>query len=153
MLWVRVSTGAYVSCWHSPPMMYDQAWRLQDKRKPLDMVDPRLQDNYNVDQVMKVIGIALLSTQDTPSARPSMSRIVSMLKNQEALPPLPSRPEALKAIGLGQENISGNFSSSFVAPKKFTSKRWTTRKNKDASSSNTHSGIFNSGIFTSGYFK
>lgn len=108
-----------------------------------------MQGSYNVDQVMKVIGIALLSTQDAPSARPSMSRIISMLKNQEPLPRLPSRPEALQAIGLGQENVSGNFSSSFVAAKKPASKRWNTRKHRDAGSS----GIFHSGIFTSGYFK
>jgi serine/threonine protein kinase len=116
------------------------AWSLQTKRRQLDMLDQRLRDgSCDEEQVRKVFCIALLSTQDSVVARPSMSRIAAMLSDEEALPKLPAKPEAVKSLGLCDQNVSGTFTSSFVTPKFVTpSKRWTSMKHR-ASNSRLHS--------------
>ena len=112
-----------------------QAWELQDKRRQLEMLDSRIRDNYDQEQVMKVFKIALLSTQDSVAARPSMSRIVAMLTDEKYLPRLPAKPEAVKSLGLSDQNASGTFTSSFVTPKYVTpSKRWASKKDRAGTS-------------------
>ena len=101
----------------------------------MEMLDDRLRNNCDEAQVLKVMGIALLSTQDSVAARPSMSRIIAMLKGEERLPKLPAKPEAVKSLGLGDQNVSGTFTSSFVTPKFVTpSKRWPSKKNRAGTS-------------------
>lgn len=112
-----------------------QAWSLESKRRQLDMLDQRLRDNFDEEQVRKVFSIALLSTQDSVAARPSMSRIAAMLNDEEPLPQLPAKPEAVKSLGLCDQNVSGTFTSSFVTPKFVTpSKKWTSKKHRAANS-------------------
>ncbi|KAG0605146.1 hypothetical protein M758_9G035100 [Ceratodon purpureus] len=111
------------------------AWKLQDRRRQMEMLDNRLRDNCDEGQVLKVMGIALLSTQDSVPARPSMSHIVAMLRDEEALPKLPAKPEAIKSLGLSDQNVSGTFTSSFVTPKFVTpSKKWNSKKHRAGTS-------------------
>lgn len=52
----------------------------------MDLIDPRLGSDFNVDQVMVMIDVALLCTNMSPSARPAMSSVVRMLEGDEAVP-------------------------------------------------------------------
>ena len=99
------------------------------------MLDSRIRDNFDQEQVMKVFGIALLSTQDSVVARPSMSRIVAMLTGEESLPRLPAKPEAVKSLGLSDQNASGTFTSSFVTPKYVTPSKNRASKKHHAGTS------------------
>ncbi|KAJ1272786.1 hypothetical protein BS78_06G228500 [Paspalum vaginatum] len=54
------------------------AWQLYEENHPLDMLDPKLAD-FNSDEALRAILVALLCTQGSPHQRPSMSRAVSML--------------------------------------------------------------------------
>lgn len=105
----------------------------------MEMLDSRLTDNCDEQQVLLVMGIALLSTQDSVAARPSMSHIAAMLAGEEPLPKLPAKPEVVKSLGLSDQNVSGAFTSSFVTPKFVTpSKRWNSKKYRaTASKANT----------------
>lgn len=109
-----------------------QAWSLQSKRQQLDMLDQRLRDSgCDEGQVKKVFCIALCATQDSVVARPSMSRIAAMLNDEETVPKLPAKPEAVKSLGLQNQNVSGTFTSSFVTPKYVTpSKKWLSKSKK-----------------------
>lgn len=44
------------------------------------LVDPKLGLNYNKEEAMRIIKIALLCTNPSPALRPTMSTVVSMLK-------------------------------------------------------------------------
>jgi len=114
-----------------------QAWSLQEKHQPLAMMDRNLQEYGIEDQVVKVIGIALLCTQDSVAARPSMSRVVAMLKDEERIPRLPAKPEAAKSLGLSDLNVSGTFTSSFVTSSmpysRKLSLRWGSRRQRGPS--------------------
>lgn len=115
-----------------------QAWSLQEKQQTVAMMDRRLNEGDGIDeQVERVIGIALLCTQDSPQARPSMSRVAAMLKGEESIPKLPKRPEAARSLGLNDLNVSGTFTSTFVTMSvPFTRKlslRWGSRKQRGPS--------------------
>lgn len=47
---------------------------------------------FNEDEVKKVIGVALLCSQTSPTRRPSMSRVVAMLCGDAEVPTVTSRP-------------------------------------------------------------
>lgn len=63
----------------------DWAFELLNEGKLLDLVDPKLRDNYCVQEALRVIQVALLCTQGVASARPSMSTVLSMLLGQTSV--------------------------------------------------------------------
>ncbi|GKU92742.1 hypothetical protein SLEP1_g6430 [Rubroshorea leprosula] len=62
--------------------LIDWALDLKEKGSLLELVDPRLGSDYNKKEVMKMINVALLCTSPTPTARPIMSSVVSMLEGK-----------------------------------------------------------------------
>ncbi|XP_022717355.1 probable leucine-rich repeat receptor-like serine/threonine-protein kinase At3g14840 [Durio zibethinus] len=68
-----------------PIYLLDWAHVLKEKGNILDLVDPRIGSDCNVDEVMVVINVALLCTNRTAAARPSMSSVVSMLEGRAAV--------------------------------------------------------------------
>ncbi|KAI9100150.1 hypothetical protein K1719_024368 [Acacia pycnantha] len=63
--------------------LLQRAWKLFDRGVHLDFVDKTLDpDEYDAEEVKKIIEIALLCTQASPAARPTMSEIVIMLKGR-----------------------------------------------------------------------
>ncbi|KAG9446113.1 hypothetical protein H6P81_012241 [Aristolochia fimbriata] len=62
-------------------------WLLWTEGKGVEVMDPFLKDNCNVNQVFRCIHIALLCVQDDAKDRPSMASVVSMLSSEtESLP-------------------------------------------------------------------
>ncbi|KAK8992572.1 hypothetical protein V6N11_048649 [Hibiscus sabdariffa] len=55
-----------------------KAWDLHENNRSLDLVDPNLAE-IDENEVLRVVMVALLCTQGSPSMRPPMSRVVAML--------------------------------------------------------------------------
>ncbi|XP_054796500.1 cold-responsive protein kinase 1-like [Prosopis cineraria] len=67
----------------SSELLLQRAWRLHERGMHIDFVDKTLDPNeYDAEEVKKIIEIALLCTQASPAARPTMSEIVVMLKSK-----------------------------------------------------------------------
>ncbi|KAG5146575.1 hypothetical protein JHK84_032118 [Glycine max] len=72
-----------------------KAWKLYVQDMHLELVDKTLLDpeDYDAEEVKKIIEIALLCTQASAAARPTMSEIVAFLKSKNSLGQIrPSMP-------------------------------------------------------------
>ena len=58
---------------------------MKKKGNLLDLVDPKIGSDYKIDEVMAMINVALLCTNPTAAARPSMSSVVSRLEGRAAV--------------------------------------------------------------------
>ncbi|KAI9100067.1 hypothetical protein K1719_024285 [Acacia pycnantha] len=66
--------------------LLQQAWKLYEKGMHLGLVDSTLDPNeYDSEEVKKIIEIGLLCTQASPAIRPTMSEVVVLLQNKEGL--------------------------------------------------------------------
>ncbi|XP_059442078.1 probable leucine-rich repeat receptor-like serine/threonine-protein kinase At3g14840, partial [Corylus avellana] len=75
-------------CFH----LLDQALVLKEKGSLLELVDSRLGSNYKTEEVMVTINVALLCTNVSPTVRPTMSAVVSMLEGRAVVPELVPNP-------------------------------------------------------------
>ncbi|XVF79048.1 hypothetical protein PTKIN_Ptkin14bG0188500 [Pterospermum kingtungense] len=66
--------------------LLDSARILKQQGKLLDLVDPRIGSDCNIEEVKVMIEVALICTCPTAAARPSMSSVVSMLEGMVAVP-------------------------------------------------------------------
>ncbi|KAK7342842.1 hypothetical protein VNO80_25798 [Phaseolus coccineus] len=71
--------------------LLEWAWQLHENNLLMDLVDPRISES-NEEEVKRVVGIALLCTQTSPSLRPSMSRVVAMLSGDIEVSSVTSKP-------------------------------------------------------------
>ncbi|KAL2245503.1 UNVERIFIED_CONTAM: putative leucine-rich repeat receptor-like serine/threonine-protein kinase, partial [Sesamum indicum] len=55
---------------------------LKEKGNLMELVDPRLESNFNREEVMMAINVALLCTNTVAAERPTMSAVVSMLEGR-----------------------------------------------------------------------
>ncbi|MBA0849938.1 hypothetical protein Goshw_023011, partial [Gossypium schwendimanii] len=62
--------------------LLDLANTLKQEVKLLDLIDPRVAYHCNAEEAMVMIDVALLCTNPTAAARPSMSMVVSMLEGK-----------------------------------------------------------------------
>ncbi|OVA14369.1 Armadillo [Macleaya cordata] len=62
--------------------LLDWAYVLQEQGNLLELVDPSLGSNFSKDEVLRMLNIALLCTNPSPSLRPIMSAVVSMLEGR-----------------------------------------------------------------------
>ncbi|KAK4286017.1 hypothetical protein QN277_002634 [Acacia crassicarpa] len=62
------------------------AWRLWKEGRPLELIDPCLDDLFDLSEAMRCIHISLLCLQQHPEDRPSMSNVVVMLSSESVLP-------------------------------------------------------------------
>ncbi|MCD9643975.1 hypothetical protein HAX54_031887 [Datura stramonium] len=62
--------------------LLDWAYVLQEQGNLLELVDPRLGSNYSQKEVMRMINVSLVCTNPSPTLRPSMSSVVSMLEGK-----------------------------------------------------------------------
>ena len=78
----------------NPWFWLQQAWKLYESGKHLELVDKSLNlNNYDSEEVKKVIGIALLCTQASSAMRPAMSEVVLQLISNDLLEHIrPSMP-------------------------------------------------------------
>jgi len=62
-----------------------KAYVLQEQGSLLELVDPSLGSNYTETEVMNMLNIALLCTNPSPTLRPSMSSVASMLEGKSRI--------------------------------------------------------------------
>ncbi|KAF8409129.1 hypothetical protein HHK36_005202 [Tetracentron sinense] len=65
---------------------------LKEEGRLMELVDPRLGSNFNAEEVMGMINVALICTNATPTLRPTMSVVVSMLEGKAVVQELVSDP-------------------------------------------------------------
>ncbi|CAA2958694.1 probable LRR receptor-like serine threonine-kinase At1g07650 isoform X2 [Olea europaea subsp. europaea] len=66
--------------WVSRNGLSSQAMVLQNEGRLMELVDPRLGSNFNMDEVERMIKVALLCTNPSPALRPPMSTVCGMLE-------------------------------------------------------------------------
>lgn len=80
---------------------YKKAWKHFQSGDLEEIFDPNLNwKNHNDSitikkEIVRVVQIGLLCTQEIASLRPSMSKVLQMLKNKKEVLPLPSNPPFL----------------------------------------------------------
>ncbi|KAL5997729.1 hypothetical protein ACLOJK_008659 [Asimina triloba] len=132
--------------------LVDWVHALRGRGALLDFVDPLLGSEYNKDEVISMIDVALLCTNASPILRPTMSSVISMLEGHtEILVPTanPSSSDDLKfkiirkryqrASSVSQDGTNStelaDIESSSGSIREFyslnpDSKNWTDRKDK-----------------------
>ncbi|KAL6311078.1 hypothetical protein AAG906_027112 [Vitis piasezkii] len=65
--------------------LLDWAYVLHEQGNILELVDPILSSNYSEEEAAKMLNLALLCTNPSPTLRPSMSSVVSMLEGKIAV--------------------------------------------------------------------
>uniref|UniRef100_A0A453QEQ2 non-specific serine/threonine protein kinase n=1 Tax=Aegilops tauschii subsp. strangulata TaxID=200361 RepID=A0A453QEQ2_AEGTS len=71
--------------------IFEWVWELYEDGQPLDMLDPRLED-FDSEEVLRAIKVALVCTQGSPHQRPPMSRVVAMLAGDVEAPDWVPKP-------------------------------------------------------------
>ncbi|KAJ8549417.1 hypothetical protein K7X08_033124 [Anisodus acutangulus] len=62
--------------------LLDLALVLQKEGKSLELLDPRLGSDFNKEEALRMIKVALLCTSTSPAMRPNMSVVVNMLEGR-----------------------------------------------------------------------
>ncbi|GAB4849315.1 hypothetical protein Ancab_004116 [Ancistrocladus abbreviatus] len=62
--------------------LMDWAYVLQEQGNLLQLVDPDLGLNYSKDEALRLLNLALLCTNPSPTLRPTMSLVVSMIEGK-----------------------------------------------------------------------
>ncbi|KAI6687167.1 hypothetical protein NL676_023995 [Syzygium grande] len=65
--------------------LLDWAYVLQEQGNVLELVDPHLGSDYSEEEAMRMLNLALLCTDPSPTLRPPMSSVVSMLEGKSAI--------------------------------------------------------------------
>ncbi|XP_028755433.1 probable LRR receptor-like serine/threonine-protein kinase At1g53430 [Neltuma alba] len=101
--------------------LLDWAYVLQEQGNLLELVDPCLGSSYSSQEVMRMLELALLCTNPSPTLRPSMASVVCMLEGKLPIQALRresdqqvSRFKALE-IQSSQESHTQTFSSSSIS--------------------------------------
>ncbi|KAG5561043.1 hypothetical protein RHGRI_004156 [Rhododendron griersonianum] len=58
----------------------------------MDLMDPKLGSNFNKEEAMRMIEVALVCTNPSPALRPTMSAVVSMLEGKLGIEELVNDP-------------------------------------------------------------
>ncbi|KAM6594881.1 hypothetical protein CsatA_002584 [Cannabis sativa] len=71
--------------------LLEWAWNLHEQGRELELVDSELSE-FDEEEVKRIIGVAFLCTQTSPTMRPSMSRVVAMISGDSDVSSEISRP-------------------------------------------------------------
>ncbi|EOX92937.1 Leucine-rich repeat transmembrane protein kinase isoform 1 [Theobroma cacao] len=72
--------------------LLDWAYVLRERGSLLELVDPALGSEYSSEEAMVMLNVALLCTNASPTLRPTMSQVVSMLEGRTAVQDILSDP-------------------------------------------------------------
>ncbi|KAL0680309.1 hypothetical protein Bca4012_008291 [Brassica carinata] len=108
--------------------LLEWAWNLHEKSREVELIDRELTE-FNMEEVKRMIGIALLCTQTSHALRPPMSRVVAMLSGDVEVSDVTSKPgyltdwrfddttsSSLSGFQTKETWASDSLSTSFVAP-------------------------------------
>ncbi|KAK1327286.1 putative cysteine-rich receptor-like protein kinase 43 [Acorus calamus] len=90
------------------------AWKLYEEDRLMEVVDATLDPkDYKADELKRIMEIALLCTQSTVSARPTMSEVVVVLLSKGNAGIQPTRPTFIDATSRVRGGPSTSTSSSY----------------------------------------
>nr|TKR75039.1 hypothetical protein D5086_0000289310 [Populus alba] len=81
---------------------------LQKKGNLMEIVDPKLQSEFNKEEAERMIKLALLCSNASPSLRPAMSEVVSMLEGQTSIQEMISDP-SIYGDDLHSKHLKGHY--------------------------------------------
>lgn len=104
-----------------------QAWSLYESNQSLELVDPTL-TAFDKEEAARIIGVALLCVQASPSLRPPMSRVIAMLSGDIEVTAVTTKPSYLTDWDfndvtnnyLDEEPLKSNTSSTVVDSESIT---------------------------------
>ena len=105
-----------------------QAWTLHENNQSLGIVDPTLVE-FDENEALRMLKVALLCTQASPLIRPSMSRVVAMFTGDIEVVNVTSKPSYLTYYGY--KDISGTFTSEDSQTSFITGETTQTSTNSD----------------------
>ncbi|CAL2248651.1 unnamed protein product [Prunus armeniaca] len=88
--------------------LLDWAYVLQERGSLLELVDPALGSEYSSEETMLMLNVALMCTNASPTLRPTMPQVVSMLEGRTAVQDLLSDP-GFSAINSNVRAIRNHF--------------------------------------------
>ncbi|CBI20015.3 hypothetical protein VitviT2T_018454 [Vitis vinifera] len=71
--------------------LLEWAWQLHETNREIELVDSRLSE-FSEEEARRMIGVALLCTQTSPTLRPPMSRVVAMLSGDIEVSRVTTKP-------------------------------------------------------------
>uniref|UniRef100_A0A6N2M7S1 non-specific serine/threonine protein kinase n=1 Tax=Salix viminalis TaxID=40686 RepID=A0A6N2M7S1_SALVM len=71
--------------------LLEWAWNLHESGQSLQLIDPSVIE-FDENEALRVVGVALLCTQASPAMRPAMSRVVAMLAGDIEVSAVTSKP-------------------------------------------------------------
>ncbi|OEL33424.1 putative LRR receptor-like serine/threonine-protein kinase [Dichanthelium oligosanthes] len=71
--------------------LFEWAWEMYERDQALGILDPRIEE-FDSEEALRVIHVALLCTQGSPHQRPPMSRVVKMLTGNVAVTEVVTKP-------------------------------------------------------------
>lgn len=77
--------------------LLDMAYVLQEQGNILELVDPSLGSNYSEEEALRLLNVALLCANPSPTLRPTMSSVVSMIDGK-----LPVQAPIIKRGGMNE---------------------------------------------------
>ena len=89
-------------------------WKLHESGRSLELMDPIVTE-FDENEALRVVGVALLCTQGSPAMRPTMSRVVTMLTGDIEVSHVTSKPSYLTDWDF--KDITGNFSKASTSYK------------------------------------
>lgn len=84
---------------------------LWNRRQPLEVLDPIVQDSSYANQIIRCIHVALLCVQQYPEDRPKMSTVYAMLSYDNIELPEPKEPGFCKKSHTKKVDTSASDSS------------------------------------------
>ncbi|XP_052301389.1 probable LRR receptor-like serine/threonine-protein kinase At1g29720 isoform X1 [Populus trichocarpa] len=88
--------------------LLDWAHVLQKKGNLMEIMDPKLQSEFNKEEAERMIKAALLCTNASPSLRPAMSEVLNMLEGQTNIPEVTSDP-SIYDNDLQSKRVKGHY--------------------------------------------
>ncbi|GLT71528.1 hypothetical protein SLA2020_435400 [Shorea laevis] len=111
----RKNTGFYNS---ESLTLLRYAWELWRDDQSLDLMEPTIGYPSSTSVLLRFINIGLLCVQESPTDRPTMSDVVSMISNEHAPLPTPKQPAFTTGRNMMDTNssidIAGNCSTNSV---------------------------------------
>ncbi|KAK3431823.1 hypothetical protein EUGRSUZ_E03575 [Eucalyptus grandis] len=80
-------------------------WNQWRDSRPLEVLDPTIEDSYSRDEVLRCLHMCLLCIQEDPAVRPTMATVVFMLSSNSINLPLPQHPAFFIQSSLREQRV------------------------------------------------
>ncbi|RDX92923.1 putative LRR receptor-like serine/threonine-protein kinase, partial [Mucuna pruriens] len=96
--------------------LLDWAYVLQEQGNLLELVDPSLGSKYSSEEAMRMLQLALLCTNPSPTLRPPMSSVVSMLEGKTPIQaPIIKRSDSAQGVRFKAFEMLSQDSQTYVS--------------------------------------